>query len=74
MERIVRDEEDTVLPPPIEPMIPVAEAARILGVAQTTLYDWVRAGKVPHYKLGERVRFRASELDEWVTSRRVAAV
>lgn len=73
MEQITKVDQEPVVAPMPEAMISVAEASRILGVAPTTLYDWARAAKVPHYKIGERVRFRASELETWVSGLRVEA-
>ncbi len=40
------------------------EAAEFLGTSRTTLYRWLRTGKVPGHKLGRRWRFLRSELDE----------
>jgi excisionase family DNA binding protein len=43
----------------------VDEAARYLGIRPKTLYEWVRAGRVPHRKLGFNVRFDPDELRDW---------
>ncbi len=32
-------------------------------VRPSTIYDWRRLGKLPHYKLGSVIRFRAADLD-----------
>jgi len=44
--------------------ITVQEAADYLGVARATIYKWAKQGKLPIYKLSERVaRIRARDLE-----------
>ena len=57
--------------PDDEPMVTVAEAARITGLAVNTLYDKTYQRAIPHYKRGKRVYFRASELLAWIGGGRV---
>lgn len=48
--------------------VKVAEAARILGIAQNTLRSWVEAGKIPMHKNpanGYRL-FRRSDLERFL--------
>ncbi|HOC00752.1 MAG TPA: helix-turn-helix domain-containing protein [Verrucomicrobiota bacterium] len=55
------------------------EAADLLGVKKSTIYQWTSQEYIPHVKLRNLVRFRAEDLDEWIatltnngrTSRRV---
>ena len=35
--------------------ITVSEAAEVLGVGRTTAYEAVRAGQIPHVRIGRRV-------------------
>lgn len=42
------------------------------GCARTTLYRLTSAKEIPHYKLGQALRFKKSELDEWLTRHKVA--
>ena len=46
------------------------EAADYLGVSPATLAAWQVNGKkkVPHLKLGKRVRYRAADLDRFIES------
>lgn len=44
------------------------------GCARTTLYRLTSAKEIPHYKLGQALRFKKSELDEWLTRNKVATV
>ncbi|MCL6448759.1 MAG: helix-turn-helix domain-containing protein [Armatimonadetes bacterium] len=46
-------------------MLTAKEAAKILKVSEWMMYELVRQNKVPHFKIGNRVRFRAKELLEW---------
>jgi PTS system nitrogen regulatory IIA component len=46
----------------------VREVARLLGVAEKTVWRWVRAGEIPHIRLREDVLFNRVELQEWALS------
>lgn len=46
----------------------IEEACKFLKVAKPTLYNYVRAGKVPCFKLGRVWRFHKEALDTWVRS------
>jgi nitrogen PTS system EIIA component len=43
----------------------VREVARLLGVAEKTIWRWVRSGEIPHTRLREEVLFNRVELQEW---------
>jgi excisionase family DNA binding protein len=58
--------------PDEEPLVSVAEAAKITGLAVNTLYDKTYQRAIPHYKKGKRVYFRVSELVAWIAAGRVA--
>lgn len=47
------------------------EAAKILGVAPGTLSVWRSTGRynLPFVKVGRNVRYRPSDLDEWLDGR-----
>ena len=34
--------------------------------AARTIYDWIHYKRVPYYKDGKRIRFKRSEIDEWL--------
>lgn len=42
------------------------EAAEYLRMALSTLYRYMREGRVPCFKVGSRWRFKRSVLDEWI--------
>jgi excisionase family DNA binding protein len=53
-----------------ENYVTAKEIADYLGVARSTIYDWVRDEFIPHYRVSERkILFRKSEIDEWMTQR-----
>lgn len=48
------------------------EAARLLGVAQTTLIKWRQLGKGPPFmRLGRRVVYSPGVLEEWASAHMV---
>ena len=57
---------------PAERLMTAREVADYLGFAPATVLDWFEAGRLPGFKLGTAVRFRASEVEAWLEQRRVA--
>ncbi len=55
---------------PCEPLLTVKELCGWLKVKPATVYDWVYRGKIPHLKVGVLLRFRMSEIDQWLTDQR----
>lgn len=55
----------------IEPMLTAAQVAELLGLSTHTVLDWFESGRLPGFKLaGRAVRFRQSELVEWLDAQR----
>lgn len=54
----------------ISELVPIKDVARRLGVSIYTLYYWVAAGRIPHYKFGRVVRFSWPEIEAWLEKRR----
>jgi excisionase family DNA binding protein len=47
------------------------EVSELLGVSTGTVLDWWQAGRLPGFRLSSRaVRFRESEVIEWLEERR----
>lgn len=46
----------------------VERAAEYLGIRPKTLYEWVRADRVPYRKIGFNVRFDPEELKAWTAA------
>lgn len=49
------------------------EAAELLAVGRSKLYELIAAGEVPSVKIGRSLRVPAAELEQWVTERAAAA-
>ena len=54
-----------------EPLLTARELGAQLGFSAGTIVDWAEAGKVPSFKIGGRLRFRPTEVEEWLEARRV---
>ena len=51
----------------------VAEAAELVGVSRTKMYELIAAGDMPTIKIGSAVRVPADALREWIAERMQAA-
>ncbi|MGH2908411.1 MAG: helix-turn-helix domain-containing protein [Solirubrobacteraceae bacterium] len=45
------------------------DVAEYLSVTKAWVYSEVRAGRIPHVRLGRYVRFRKAALDAWLEQR-----
>ena len=50
-----------------EPLLNVSEAARLLKVPRSTLYELVRSRGLPHIRVGRALRFTREDLGQWIT-------
>lgn len=55
-------------------LINIQEAAALLNLAVTTLYEKTSEKSIPHYKHGKKIMFKKSELLAWVEARRVKTI
>ena len=44
----------------------VAEAATILGISKTTLYEWIKEGVIPTFSIGAKTMVSAQALEDFV--------
>ena len=61
----VKFEVDRIIAQPREPQkqfLTRKDVSEILGVSLVTLNDWSKSGIVPSYRLGTRVRYRYSDI------------
>jgi excisionase family DNA binding protein len=56
-----------------ERLLKTRELADLLGFSMATIQDWVEAGSIPAFKPGGRLRFRLSEVETWLESKRASA-
>lgn len=54
---------------PDEGWVGVDEVARHLQVARDSVYRWVDSKGFPAHRVGRLLRFKLSEVDEWVKNR-----
>ena len=50
-----------------EPLLDASEAARLLRVPRSTLYELVRSRGLPHVRIGRGLRFTRSGLSRWLS-------
>jgi len=56
-----------------EPLLKADEAAVLLSVKPSWIYEAVRAGALPCLKVGRHIRFTRPMLEEWLATRTVEA-
>ena len=49
-----------------EPLLGAGEAAALLSVRVSWVYEAVRAGRLPCVRIGRHIRFLRSDLERWV--------
>jgi excisionase family DNA binding protein len=66
----------TVLNPTvlIEPLMGVKQTAKILGISEKTLRDWVWRKKIDYVKSGDRVMFEPEVIRQFIERNRVKAI
>lgn len=57
----------------MERLLTARELGEILGFQAGTIVDWAAVGKVPAFNIGGRLRFRLSEVEDWLEAKRVGA-
>lgn len=66
--------EDKIVSANDSTLINIQEAAALLNLAVTTIYEKTSEKIIPHYKHGKKIMFKKSELLAWVESRRVKTI
>jgi excisionase family DNA binding protein len=56
----------------LERVLSFKEAQKLLGMSEPWLRKQISAKKIPHYKIGRLVKFKLSELEEFINARKVA--
>ena len=47
----------------LEQTMTVEEVAKLLRVSRQTIYNMIRAGKIPHFRVGDKVRFSRADIE-----------
>jgi len=53
-----------------EPFVDVVDLAQFLKVKKQTAYHIVATLNIPHYRVGRLIRFKLSEIEEWMNKNR----
>jgi excisionase family DNA binding protein len=53
-----------------EPLLRPVDAAALLAVRPSWVYEAVRAGRLPCVRVGRHVRFLRSDLEAWIVAQR----
>ncbi len=54
----------------VDPVLTVKEAAVLLKVSEWMIYELTYQNKIPFFQIGNRKRFRTSELLEWASKQK----
>jgi excisionase family DNA binding protein len=52
----------------------VREISEYLALKVSTLYVKVEERSIPHYRIGRRVQFRKTDIEEWIDQHKVETV
>jgi len=63
-------DQDPPRPKLNEPLLTPNEAAELLAVRISWIYDGVRAGRLPCVRVGRHVRFLRTDLERWIADQR----
>jgi excisionase family DNA binding protein len=56
----------TPAPEPIESLMNVKQASKVLGISPFMLYELVENGEIAHIRVGRLIRFRRKDLIEYM--------
>ena len=55
----------------LEQSLTVPEVAKMLRMSRQTIYNMVKAGDIPHFRIGNKVRFNRVDLDALMQTKTV---
>jgi putative molybdopterin biosynthesis protein len=55
----------------LETSLTVPEVAKLLRMSRQTIYNMVKAGDIPHFRIGNKVRFNRADLDALMQTKTV---
>jgi excisionase family DNA binding protein len=61
----------TLQPNSNDTLLDKAEAARRLGVSIRTIHNRIKAGTIPHVRLGKLIKFIPADLERFIQAHRV---
>lgn len=73
---LLRKEEAIFAVAPTKPKgdyMTIPQLAEYLQIKKSTIYSWTYQRKIPHSKIGRRVRFKREDIVQWSEDRKVKA-
>jgi len=55
----------------LEQSLTVPEVAKLLRMSRQTIYNMVKTGDIPHFRVGNKVRFNRADLDALMQTKTV---
>jgi putative molybdopterin biosynthesis protein len=55
----------------LEQSLTVPEVAKLLRMSRQTIYNMVKTGDIPHFRVGNKVRFNRADLDAMMQTKTV---
>ena len=55
----------------LEQSLTVPEVAKLLRMSRQTIYNMVKAGDIPHFRIGNKVRFNRADLEALMQTKTV---
>lgn len=52
----------------------VEQLAKYIGASTVKVYSMVRGNEIPHYKIGAKILFRKSTIDQWIAEQEAQAI
>ena len=54
-----------------EPLLDAADAAALLGIPRSSVYEYAQRGELPHVKIGRHLKFIRCDLERALGERRI---
>ena len=55
----------------LEASLTVQEIAKLLRMSRQTIYNLIREGAIPHFRIGNKVRFNRADIDALMQAKTV---
>jgi len=62
------------IPQTVRVTMPAKESAKYLGLSYWKFLEDIKAGRIPHFRIGNRVLCRKISLDVWMAAKETASV
>jgi len=53
----------------MERLLTIEDVCELLQISKSLIYKWVHYGFVPHIKIGTKLRFKESQIENWLKRR-----